>query len=430
VARPLRFSVQDVYRVNEQRIVVGRVESGTMHEGDTITIMPTNATTKIKKFVSWPDNGEELTEVAAGDVVGFITEDPVFVNRGQIISHSDSPPTLTNTFNARVFWLHDKPITVGQSLEARFTTARVPVTVQSINRVINTDDLALGEGARAVPKNGVAEITFRASKSLPLDDYNDDGKTGRIALSLDGMNIHGGGIISLKDVMAARKQGPKSENLTAVQHMTSEDLRKEKFGHGGGVFWFTGLSGAGKSTLAMRVEKALIDRGINSMVLDGDNVRNGLNKDLGFSPQDRKENIRRVGEVAALMAQAGVACVTAFISPYQADRDMAREACKGTFHEIYIKADVDTCEGRDPKGLYKKARAGIIKEFTGVSAPYEPPVNPELVIDTETNTVEACVAQIVAYIEQQIKPSLQPEPEKVISFSPGANEDRKQSIRA
>jgi bifunctional enzyme CysN/CysC len=192
--------------------------------------------------------------------------------------------------------------------------------------------------------------------------------------------------------------GLKPENLTPVDHTVTRASRRERFGHRGGILWFTGLSGAGKSTLAMAIEQHLFRRGYAVYVLDGDNVRSGLNANLGFSPEDRVENIRRVGEVAALFADAGFLCITAFISPYRTDRARARAAGGDAFHEIYIRADLETCERRDPKGLYRRARAGEIADFTGVSAPYEPPEAPELVVDTARAPIEACVEQILRYI--------------------------------
>ena len=191
----------------------------------------------------------------------------------------------------------------------------------------------------------------------------------------------------------------KSTNLTRVDHQVSADARIQRIGHRGGVLWFTGLSGSGKSTLAMDVERRLFVKGYHVYVLDGDNIRRGLNANLGFAPEDRTENIRRVGEVAALFADAGVMCISAFISPYRADREHAREAAQGVLHEIFIDADLATCEKRDPKGLYKKARSGEIAEFTGISAPYEPPQNPDLRVDTANRTIDQCVAQIVGYVE-------------------------------
>lgn len=189
-------------------------------------------------------------------------------------------------------------------------------------------------------------------------------------------------------------------NITRVSHHVTLEERATKNGHKGAVVWLTGLSGSGKSTLSMALENELHALGKQVYVLDGDNVRFGLNGDLGFSPEDRTENIRRVGEVANLMAQAGLICVTAFISPYREDRERARKAAGGSFIEVFVKADVATCEARDPKGLYKKARAGEIPEFTGISAPYEEPDAPELVVDT-SQPFEDCLAQLKAFVVER-----------------------------
>lgn len=193
---------------------------------------------------------------------------------------------------------------------------------------------------------------------------------------------------------------PKSKNIVWHQTTVSRAEREAISGHRGCTVWLTGLSGSGKSTIANLMEKALWERGVRSFVLDGDNIRHGLNKDLGFSPKDRTENIRRIGEVAALFTDAGVVNVTAFISPYRADREIARKAMpEGCFVEVYVKCQLDECEKRDPKGLYKKARAGEIPEFTGISAPYEAPENPELEIDTTGQTPEQSLAGILAFLE-------------------------------
>jgi len=193
---------------------------------------------------------------------------------------------------------------------------------------------------------------------------------------------------------------PKSQNIVWHQSTVSRAEREQISGHRGCTVWLTGLSGSGKSTVANLLEKALWERGVRSFVLDGDNIRHGLNKDLGFSPKDRTENIRRIGEVAALFTDAGIVNVTAFISPYRADREIARKAMpEGCFVEVYMKCDLEECEKRDPKGLYKKARAGEIPEFTGISAPYEAPENPELVVDTTGQTPEQSLAAILAHLE-------------------------------
>lgn len=187
-----------------------------------------------------------------------------------------------------------------------------------------------------------------------------------------------------------------------VAHKISAKTRADRNGHRGAVVWLTGLSASGKSTLAMRGEQRLFEKGRQVYVLDGDNVRRGLSSDLGFLPQDRSENIRRIGEVAALFADAGVVVITAFISPYGADRALARKAAGDRYFEVYVKASLELCEARDPKGLYQKARAGLIPDFTGVSAPYEPPEAPELVIDTGAQGEEESVQQLVSFIEKWI----------------------------
>ncbi|NCQ36182.1 adenylyl-sulfate kinase [bacterium] len=194
----------------------------------------------------------------------------------------------------------------------------------------------------------------------------------------------------------------KSKNITYTEGNVSQEHRSELNGHGAAILWFTGLSGAGKSTLAQAVEQALFKKGAHTYILDGDNIRFGLNRDLGFSPEDRTENIRRIGEVAKLMMDAGTICLTAFISPYIVDRKTARDITpEGKFIEVYTKCSLEECENRDPKGLYKKARAGEIPQFTGISAPYEAPENAELVVETDKHDVAACVEQVLAYLRKR-----------------------------
>lgn len=193
----------------------------------------------------------------------------------------------------------------------------------------------------------------------------------------------------------------KSTNITWHHAEITLEDRENLNGHRAVVLWFTGLSGSGKSTLAHAVEKALYEKQCRTFVLDGDNIRHGLNKNLGFSPEDRAENIRRIGEVAKLFMQAGVIVMTAFISPYRDDRDRVRAICDGRFVEVYVKCDLAVCEARDTKGLYKKARAGEVKEFTGISAPYEEPLNAELVVDTAKESVEESAERVLALLRQR-----------------------------
>ncbi|HEY9080880.1 adenylyl-sulfate kinase [Magnetovibrio sp.] len=195
----------------------------------------------------------------------------------------------------------------------------------------------------------------------------------------------------------------KSNNITRVDHRINIAERHAKSGHRGGVVWFTGLSGSGKSTLAFTLEKHLFDLGYHVYVLDGDNIRHGLSGNLGFSEEDRRENIRRVSEVAGLFAEAGVICIAAFISPYHEERQLARQIAGEHFIEVFLSAPIDVCEQRDPKGLYKKARAGEIKDFTGVDAPYEQPTHAELVLDTAVRSVEDCTEEVAALIHDRFR---------------------------
>ncbi|MDE1151682.1 MAG: adenylyl-sulfate kinase [Micavibrio sp.] len=396
VERPLRFPVQDVYRWDETRIIAGRIEAGVLRKGDALTFSPSNRQAKVVSIEKW-NSATEILSAEAGESIGITLDQPIFVARGDIASHVQRAPMLASEFRANIFWLGKKPLQVGNVYKIKLATYEATVTVQAIDRVINTDDLSRTQ-KNSVEINEMAEVTFRSREVLALDPYQDNLKLGRIVL-VENHDVVGGGIIGSDGVIDQRNVLHRhAENLYTVDHLLTAGARTVRNGHKGLVIWLTGLSGAGKSTLAMRVEHALFSKGMQTYVLDGDNVRRGLCKDLGFSPEARAENIRRVGELAALMADAGLVTITAFISPYIADRQKAREAAGENFHEIYVKADLATCEKRDPKGLYKKARSGELKEFTGVSSPYEAPLQPDLTVDTAAQGIDACVEEIVNYI--------------------------------
>ena len=397
-AQPLRLPIQDVYKFDARRILAGRIESGSLAVGDTLLFSPSNKTARVRSLEAWPDDCRPES-AGAGEAVGITLDEQIFVERGEIASHVENPPKLSTVFHARLFWLGHKPLSVGSRYKLKLLTQETEVTVQSIERIVDTQTLEHASGD-TVERNAVAEVTLRSRQVLGLDDYGDLPKTGRFVL-IEDYDTVGGGVISMEGLPDQRQAVEvKSTNVISVEHRLTADTRAARNGHRGGVLWFTGLSGAGKSTLAMEVEQRLFAKGYHVYVLDGDNVRRGLNANLGFSPEDRTENIRRVGEAAALFADSGIICITAFISPYRVDRARARASAPGRFHEIYIKADVETCEQRDPKGLYKKARSGEIAQFTGVSAPYEPPVAPDLVVDTASENVADSVERIVRYIEK------------------------------
>ena len=395
---PLRMPVQDVYRFDDRRIISGRIESGRLRVGDRLLFSPSNKTAEIKSIEAWSVD-EPIFAAHAGQSVGFTLEEQIFVERGELVSHEEHPPVETNVFRARLFWLGKSPLVAGSQYTLKLGTLQTPVTVERIERVIDTDDLTTTQ-TDALERDAVGEVILRSRAMLALDPHEANPRTGRIVL-VDGYDLVAGGIVDMKGYPDQRPLlSIKSTNIQVVEHNVSGSMRGARNGHQGGVLWFTGLSGAGKSTLAIELEQQLFTKGYQVYVLDGDNIRRGLNANLGFSPEDRAENIRRVGEVAALFAEAGMIVISAFISPYRSDRERARAAAGERFHEIFVHADLEECERRDPKGLYRKARAGEIADFTGISAPYEPPETADLVIDTESMAVEESVRALVAYVER------------------------------
>jgi bifunctional enzyme CysN/CysC len=291
---------------------------------------------------------------------------------------------------------------LGHKYRLRLATQEAECQIEKLERVIDAATLQTVQRPGTEPYVGrheAAELTLRTTKPVAFDAINEVAATGRFVI-VDEFDIAGGGVI-VPDNYPRRTADSlhKSHNIYWTSGRVTPGQRALRHGHAGRVVWLTGLSCSGKTTIATELERELFGRGKLIYVLDGDNVRHGLCADLGFSPQDRRENIRRIGEVAKLFADAGVICVTAFISPYRADRDVIRQSLPpGQFVEVYLNIPVEACEQRDSKGLYTKARAGEIRDFTGVSAPYEAPVKPEIELLTAQLTVEQCVSRIVAFL--------------------------------
>ncbi len=401
VDRPLRMPVQDVYKFDQRRIIAGRIEAGRVQVGDQVVFSPSNKTATIKTIEAW--HVPEIPEVAqAGQAIGVTLTEQIFVERGEVMSHLEHAPIETNVFKARLFWLGHNPLGVGSSYTLKLGTLEAPVTVESIDHVIDTTDLSTKPADR-IERNGAGEVVLRTKRLLALDEHGANPTSGRFVLVENYLPV-GGGIISMEGYPDQRGLVTvRSTNITAVGHGVTREARTVRNGHKGGVLWFTGLSGAGKSTLALALERELFAKGYNVYVLDGDNIRGGLNANLGFSPEDRAENIRRVGEVAALFADAGFLVISSFISPYRSDRERARVAAPESFHEVYVKASLEACETRDPKGLYKRARVGEIPDFTGISSPYEPPEFPQLTVPTDELSIEECLALLIRYVDQRFQ---------------------------
>ena len=402
--QPLRLPIQDVYKFDDRRILVGRIESGKIKKGDKLIFSPSNKSSEINTIEFW-GNGANKESVYKGHSVGITLKDQIFIERGEIASHvtKHDMPIETDIFKARVFYLGSSPMFIGQSFTMECGTCSVKVFIQDIIYIISTDDLSHNKSS-SVSKNQVAELVIRSEKIVAIDEFINISATGRFILINENI-IVAGGLISMEGY--ANQRGldiSLSKNLTSVEHRVSIDERAERNRHNGGVFWLTGLSGSGKSTIALDVERRLFEAGYQVYLLDGDNVREGLNSNLSFSPEDRSENIRRVGEVALLFANAGFIVLSAFITPYISDRARLRRnlSDKTEFHEIYIESSIEICEQRDPKGLYKKARVGEIKDFTGIDSPYDIPVNPDLVINTISEDKNLSASKLENYIHKNL----------------------------
>ena len=394
---PLRFAVQDIYRFDERRIIAGRVESGSLQVGEQVLFAPSNKESTVASIESW--QAPPSTVARSGQSIGITLKEQIFVERGQIAATANAMPIETNRFRARLFWMGDRPLTLARRYKVKLLTQEVECQVASIDRVIDASSLETTSSIRrSVGRNEVAEITVQTRGPIVLDNYDRLPVSGRFVL-VDENDVAGGGIVFGGQYLD--RAPTRSSNISWAEGQVNLRERIERNGHRGLVVWFTGLSGAGKSTLAYALERELFDRQMHVTVLDGDNLRHGLNANLCFSPEDRVENIRRAAEVAKLMASTGLVVITSFISPYRADRLKARQIVSSggvEFVEVHVSAPIEVCESRDPKALYQKARAGLIQGFTGIDAPYEAPEDPELILKTGQESIETSLNRLLAFV--------------------------------
>ena len=390
-AKPFRLPVQWVNRPNlDFRGFSGLISSGSVKPGDAVRVLPSGKITTVTKIVTLDG---DLDTAIAGQSITLCFADEVDCSRGNVIATTDAPPEVSDQFEATIVWMDDDALRVGRSYWLKLGTQTVSATIQQPKYTVNVNTMEQ-LAAKTLELNAIGVAELATDKPIVFETYADSRALGGFIL-IDKITNRtvGAGMLHFS-LRRAQNVHWQSTDIGRAEHASLKNQKAR-------VLWFTGLSGSGKSTIANEVEKSLNLMNRHTFLLDGDNVRHGLNKDLGFTEADRIENIRRVGEVAKLMADAGLIVLTAFISPFRAERDMVRSMLpEGEFIEIFVETPLEVAEARDVKGLYKKARSGALKNFTGIDSPYEAPINAEI----RVNTVEMTPAEAAEYIVRQIMP--------------------------
>ena len=397
-----RFPVQYVIRPNQNfRGFSGKIASGRIKPGDEITALPSKISSRVKEIVTKDGN---LDEAVAGDSVVLTIEDEIDISRGDMIVRKNNVPEVTTKFEAYLCWMNEEAMETGRQYLMMHTTKTTPVYVDKLIYKMNVDTLGQ-ENAENLQLNEIGRAKFTTAQPLFIDAYQVNQKTGSFIIIDPASNVTlGAGMIRSSSTESngryeKTKDTSVSPNVTWEPWNIPREEREKRNGHEAKVLWLTGISGAGKSTIAKALEKKLWEAGKQTVLLDGDQVRHGLNGDLGFSPHDRKENIRRVGEVARLFFEHGNIVLCTFVSPYNADRDAIREKLlDGRFVEVHVTCDPKTAQERDPKGLYEKAKKGEIKGLTGFDGTYEEPEDAEFVVNTDEMSVDEIVNMILSKI--------------------------------
>ncbi len=390
-AKPLRMAVQWVNRPNlDFRGFSGQIATGIVRPGDAIRVLPSGKTSTISKIVTFDG---DLNEAVAGQSVTLCFADEIDCSRGDVIAAADNPPEVSDQFECTIVWMADEALVPGRAYWLKLGTQTVSATVQSPKYAVNVNNMQ-HMAAKTLELNAIGVAEISTDKPIVFEPYASNHSLGGFILidKISNATVAAGTLhFSLRRAQNVHWQ---ATDIGREAHAALKNQKPK-------ILWFTGLSGSGKSTIANEVEKTLNLLNRHTFLLDGDNIRHGLNKDLGFTETDRIENIRRVGEVAKLMADAGLIVLTAFISPFRAERDMVRAMMpEGEFVEIFVDTPLEVAEARDVKGLYKKARAGQLKNFTGIDSPYEPPENPDICV----NTVEMSPAEAAEHIVRLLMP--------------------------
>lgn len=390
--RPFRLPVQWVSRPNlDFRGFAGQIASGAVKPGDKVRSLPSGRETTITRIVTADG---DLDEAISGQSVTLTFADEIDTSRGDMIVSADQPAEVSDQFQVHLLWMNEQPLLPGRRYILKAGTKMVTATVNAPKHGIDVNTLA-ETSARTAELNQIIVTTLSLDQPIPFDPYKDNRETGGFIL----IDRQSNDTVALGLIDFALR---RASNIHWQALDISRDALAEQKGQRPAVLWFTGLSGSGKSTIANALQKRLFAYGRHTFILDGDNVRHGLNRDLGFTDADRVENIRRVANVARLMSDAGLITLVSFISPFRAERQLARTLMpEGEFIEIHVDTPLAVAESRDVKGLYKKARAGEIRNFTGIDSPYEPPLNPEIRISTADRTAEEAAEEIFVYLQKQ-----------------------------
>ena len=399
-----RYPVQHVIRPNQDfRGFAGTIVSGTIKVGEEVTVLPSRFRSKVKEI--WKYN-EQVQGAAAGEATVITIEDEIDISRGDMIVRSGNVPKMTQEFEAFLCWMNETPMDPSKNYYIQHTTRTAMAVPVEIRYKINVDSLHREETS-TLELNEIGRVRLKVSQHMFIDPYKINNATGSFILIDPASNVTvGAGMIrgiDTVDTLEEQDQKTKqvvSPNVVWEPWNIPREEREKRSGHAAKVLWFTGISGAGKSTLALELEKRLFEAGKQTMLLDGDQVRHGLNGDLGFSPDDRTENIRRVGEVSRMFFEHGNIVLCTFVSPYRKDRDQVKKLFPdGSFVEIHVTCSPEVALERDPKGLYKKAQSGEIKNLTGFNADYEAPESDDaVVIDTTNRTVDDCVEELLKFV--------------------------------
>jgi bifunctional enzyme CysN/CysC len=390
VERAFRLPVQWVNRPNlDFRGFSGTVAGGVVKMGDEIIAMPSGSRSKVARIVT---ASGDLDEAQAGQAVTLTLADEIDISRGDVICGGQAPSLISDQFAAHILWMSEDAMLPGRQYYMKVHNKLVSASISDLKHKVNVNTLEQQAG-KTLELNEVGVCNLSLDQQIAYDPYKENRQTGSFILIDRRTNETIG--VGMLDFSLRRAQNVVWQEMKVDQEARA-NLKHQK----PAVLWFTGLSGSGKSTIANLVEQKLYDRGRHTTTLDGDNVRHGLNKDLGFTDADRVENIRRVGEAAKLMVDAGLLVLVSFISPFISERRLARRLVDdGEFIEVFVNTPLELCESRDPKGLYKKARAGEIKNFTGIDSAYEAPEAPEIEIKTADLSAEEAADQIIAYLD-------------------------------